>query len=444
MEPSSFRCGPGELAGLAEHEAFYIDFTALLRRKSRQLMELCSSPEGARSPQWYVPAGFDRAIDLLLSDRGMDFCTEPMLDALQDAWEPYRALGIGLCPQTDAWTGWRTAILSGRPACLVTGDEAAALAGAYLRGGDVLLVTDEDCCLFREGAADWRRELALPRASLRTVPELEGNCCEVGESGFWSRHRRVRLPLEELISADGAEGVIWSAAQGRCAVKIFDTEVADQKLKKLKLLCALPAPGPNFAWPQELVYSPDRSVREPVGFVMPRFADCRGLEELFYLNVSPHVRWKAAVSFLAQVLRLHLLGVLVGDFNLNNFAITDDCDVLFMDVDSYVYRGCGTQVRGQQPLPVKIDYSRYFDVFYADSLLTCSMVFSILTGGLWPYYYNEDTGKVESRLEDPDRAGLEALPPALRETFCTCLTAGSLHLPETLYLELLEEEPLFR
>ena len=70
---------------------------------------------------------------------------------------------------------------------------------------------------------------------------------------------------------------------------------------------------------------------------MPFYSGIRPLEELNYLDtVTNHHRWKTAVSFLAQVLYLYIHGIQVGDYNFNNFSITNECQVVFMDMDSYI------------------------------------------------------------------------------------------------------------
>lgn len=128
----------------------------------------------------------------------------------------------------------------------------------------------------------------------------------------------------------------------------------------------------------------NNSLNEPIGFTMPLFTDLRPLEEIQYLDVvTNRIRWKIGISFLGSVLYLYVHGIQIGDYNFNNFGITDDCEVVFMDVDSYVYGVYGTQMHGRQQLPFVPDYSKRSSIIQADYLLLDSMVFWILSDGIY-------------------------------------------------------------
>ena len=181
---------------------------------------------------------------------------------------------------------------------------------------------------------------------------------------------------------------------------------------------------------------------------MPLFTDLRPLEEIQYLDVvTNRIRWKIGISFLGSVLYLYVHGIQIGDYNFNNFGITDDCEVVFMDVDSYVYGVYGTQMHGRQQLPFVPDYSKRSSIIQADYLLLDSMVFWILSDGIWPYYYDEDSGRTVCRIELSSskefHETMKKFPLRLREYYKNHFKEGVVEDPFELLFIMLDSEKDF-
>ena len=181
---------------------------------------------------------------------------------------------------------------------------------------------------------------------------------------------------------------------------------------------------------------------------MPLFTNVRPLEEIQYLDVvTNRIRWKIGINFLASVLYLYLHGIQIGDYNFNNFGITDDCKIVFMDVDSYIYGIYGTQMHGRQQLPFVPDYTNRASVIQADYFLLNSMVFWILSDGIWPYYYDEDSGRTVCRIKISSAKEfhniMKQFPTKLREYFKDLFEKGRCEDPFELLFIMLDSEKDF-
>lgn len=431
---------------------FILDFTALLRAKAdftlRQLAEIPRS-RGC----WYVIPKFESQIDALLEtgsgSNAIFFYTDRMLDSLEACWEAYSSLPVHLGDDvSSASLFFQKLVKDGKESCLVTGNETEAWRHILGRKrGHILLITDEEAYYipevrFPDLMADGGR--MLPETGV-PIQGLSGNLCRTDDG--------KTIKFEDILSDTSAEGTLFLAGRGKNVVKIFQDQVGNRKLEKLRTLLAFPDRKENLAWPEGLVYPvSDDGNPDPVGFIMPRMRYEFLLEEIFTLEVdhepiSDHARWKIAVSLLAQVLFLYLHGIQVGDYNPNNFCVTENCDVILMDMDSYVIGQRGTQMKGGQAIPFSVDYSRRKDVIKADYVYLTGTVFSIITDGYWPFFYNEDTGLGEYRFTEDEnltqeyKNALEQIPEGLKNYFSKVLERQEITDPFELYFLLLENEP---
>ena len=149
--------------------------------------------------------------------------------------------------------------------------------------------------------------------------------------------------------ASGGEGVVYTyPANPKILVKIYKAETLADPSKKAVIAARLNAmlankacaKMPGVAWPLMPVFDAQKNM---IGFVMRA---CKGIpfQSLFAGPKSvqakfPHwTRRELARTALAFVNRCHELGeagVLVNDFNPANFLVDEQCNVSFIDTDSY-------------------------------------------------------------------------------------------------------------
>ena len=431
-----------------------IDFSTMLRTSAASLFSHLRGLSGLRI-NYYITNDFDKRITQLVEDKESGFCTETILEAIVPSWEQYSYLTKHLIgDDLSTYDFLMRLSQDGHICCLLTGNETEAWRHILsLNRGSVLLVTNENIYFFPE---DVFKNLALQNGNVESFSNITiydnggmGKCeTDSLENYFLFFKRRRQIHFTGIISQEGAEGVIYNTNDPEIAVKMFCESVSEQKIKKLQHFISCKEKKDNFAWPLEFIYSCNHSEVGPIGFTMPYFADVRPIEELPYLdNVTNRHRWKIAVSFLAQVLYLYLHNIQIGDYNFNNFSITNDCKAVFLDVDSYIYERYGTRVCGRQPLPFTPNYFDRENIILTDYYLLQCMVFWILSDGLWPFYYDEDIGiticHINSNSDNPFNNILESFPEKLKEYFGALFKLGRYKNPFDLFFILLDEEQAF-
>lgn len=433
-----------------------IDFTAVMRSSAAEVFR------GLRGLSrsccfFYVSKLFDKHITQLVDDKESGFCDEVALNSIIPAWEEYSCLNLYTIEEdTNTYNFFKQLCCEGHTTCLLTGNETEAWKHILLeKHGNILLVTDRGAFFFVDSFYGFLKEkFGYIEAYTERKIDDDGSSgmCETSTTkrNFFFFHKRHTLRYTDIISENGAEGVIYETDEPETAVKAFKRSVSEQKIKKLAYFIDMKEKKENFAWPMEFVYSVNHSNTGPIGFTMHRFADVRPLEEIQYLElevVTKRIRWKIGISFLASVLYLYMHGIQIGDYNFNNFGITDDCEVIFMDVDSYVYDMYGTQRHGRQKLPFVPDYSKRSSVILADYYLLNSVVFWILSDGIWPYYYDEDSGRTVCRIElnslDEFHEAMNGLPARLRDYYRKHFKNGVIEDPFELLFIMLDSEKDF-
>ena len=430
---------------------FVIDFTALLRLKAKEaLIQLSTIPRSKCC--WYVIPKLESQIESLF-EIGADssdifFLTDKMMDSLEGSWDIFSNNPLHLADDVaTAYDFVQKLEGYGKESCLVTGNETEAWRHILNRNhGHIILITDEEIYYLPEPCFD---QLYMEENTMLPVSKLNI------KNDFCNKCRTISgevIEYEDILSDASAEGTLFLAQNGKSVVKIFHDEITDQKLKKIKELMSFPDKKESFAWPLEFVYSCTGNSIIPIGFRMSRMKSDFSLEEVFTLEIdgqpiSEHARWKIASSLLAQVLFLYIHGIQVGDFNPNNFCVTNNCDVALMDMDSYVLGRLGTQMKGRQAMPFAVDYSSKKDVIKADYVYLVSMIFEILTDGYWPFFFNEDTGLGEYKFSEDESINeaykntLNIIPNDLRKYFSKVLERQILVDPFELYFLLLKNEP---
>ncbi len=374
---------------------FVIDFTSLLRGKGLYVFSQLSKVLPSKCC-WYIIPDFEKQIDMLLEEdsdsNNIYFNTDDMLDSLEASWDFFSKLPLHYGDNVPvAYEFFKKLSAQEMRCCLITGNETEAW--RHILGkqkGDILLVTDMGTYYFKE---EMFSGLIRDYGTMETpvyhhVADDETNKCR-------TEHNEI-ITYEDILSDNGAEGMLYSACQGKTAIKIYEGKMSNVKEQKLIELISFSDEKEHFAWPQEFVYHVNKKEDpRPMGFTMEVMDYYCSLNELFCRVTSEHNRWKVAASFMSSVLFLHLHGIQIGDYNFNNFYVTAKGDVVFFDMDSYVIGTMGTEVRGNQPISFQPDYTSRKDVIKADYVNLASMVFCILMDGEWPFYYNEDTGQSE-------------------------------------------------
>lgn len=149
--------------------------------------------------------------------------------------------------------------------------------------------------------------------------------------------------------ASGGEGVVYAyPANPNILVKIYKANKLANPAKKAEIAARLRAmlanqacvKMPGLAWPLMPVFDAEKNM---IGFVMRA---CKGVpfQSLFAGPKSVQAKFpnwtrrELALTALAFVKRCHELaeaGVLVNDFNPANFLVDEQCNVSFIDTDSY-------------------------------------------------------------------------------------------------------------
>lgn len=431
---------------------FVIDFTVLLRLKAKTALDQLSTIPRSKCC-WYVIPKFESQIESLLetgtNSSGIFFFTEKMMDSLEESWEIFSNIPIHLADDVATANDFVQKLTGyGKDNCLVTGNETEAWRHILNKNhGHIILISDEEIYYLPETCFQFlynEVNTMLPVTKLNITNDFCKKCKT--SSG-------KTIEYEGILSDTSAEGTLFLAKGGKRVVKIFHGEIAEQKLLKIQKLMSFSDKKESFAWPLEFVYPLTTTNNNiPIGFTMPRMKCDFSLEEIYTLEIdgqpiSEHARWKVATSLLAQVLFLYIHGIQIGDFNPNNFCVTNNCDVVLMDMDSYVIGRLGTQMKGRQAMPFTVDYSSKKDVIKADYVYLIGTVFEILTDGYWPFFYNEDTGLGEYKFTEDDNISeeykdtLKNIPNSLRRYFSKVLERQVMVDPFELYFLLMENEP---
>lgn len=378
---------------LSNHEInFVIDFTAFLRGKSQNTLYALSKIPTSKCC-WYTISKFREQINILTQENN-PFGTDYMLSNLADSWDVYSSfLQVHLQENFDtAYDFFQSLPILNRVNCFITGNETEAWRHILSKQkGNIILITDKASFYFAESCYNII-ETQMGNISSYSTLEISNDIVHTCRT---SAGRTIRF--DDILCDSSAEGVLYRYNKGKNVAKIFSKSIASTKISKINYLIEFEDKQDNFAWPLELLYldsSTSNDGNKPIGLSMPFIAH-RQLEELFYCELSEHQRWNVAVNFLSQALFLYLHDIQITDFNFNNFGVTDNCEVVMMDMDSYTVGKYGSQVRCRQVIPMKIDYKKKSDVIKSDYLYLVSCVFRILMDGSWPYYYNEDNSRVE-------------------------------------------------
>lgn len=160
-----------------------------------------------------------------------------------------------------------------------------------------------------------------------------------------------KLSLQEPEVKSGGEGAIYTVSGCKeLVVKIYKSKAdAKEREAKIREMANLSA-DVNFkntgilnyiAWPLAPLYDKNK---EFVGFGMVRINAQYELDDIYSKSsvtgagMSTYERITVLISLCQVVERLHKCGQVFGDFNPNNIKIDKQCNVKFVDADSYHFR----------------------------------------------------------------------------------------------------------
>lgn len=230
---------------------------------------------------------------------------------------------------------------------------------------------------------------------------IEGDRVYYGESG--SPNLGVQL-------SEGGEGIIYRGIGGELYKIYYREALNPEKQKKLEEMLSLREKLPqNICWPKNLIYYYS-DARPIIGFAMDSadfiqrnksIAPVTLSEAIVQIADGSNAQWdidrtslvRLCIKTVDTFTKLHSAGILMGDINPRNILVDRDCDIYFIDTDSYQF--------GKHICPVGMElfssprlhksgckYSQnprtIEDEYYA---IAC-LVFYILFLGKYPYNLN--------------------------------------------------------
>ena len=155
--------------------------------------------------------------------------------------------------------------------------------------------------------------------------------------------------LDKPISI-GGEGIIYNATGGKVYKIYKQNRLTEYSISKLKaMINEAPTLDDNICWPQGLVLEPSEK-RVVVGCIMPRIDthanDVHTLDafvnSIHYLSREWNWDRGHLVRLCTKIIEtfrcLHKNDILMGDVNLSNILVRKNCDVYFIDTDSYQFK----------------------------------------------------------------------------------------------------------
>lgn len=147
----------------------------------------------------------------------------------------------------------------------------------------------------------------------------------------------------EKIGNGSTATVYYDRNMGKC-LKIFHSKVMAKDMeKKIKFMIGVEQlkNSTNLSWPEECVYD---TKGEFVGYIMKRSPQGEPLSRFFnarLYQMDTHCITKFAYDFMTLIHNIHDAGMLIVDFNPNNFIITPDGEIFLVDTDNFQFRTKG-------------------------------------------------------------------------------------------------------
>ena len=182
----------------------------------------------------------------------------------------------------------------------------------------------------------------------------QGNASVAGVTIYDGEHTPLKLGAEQQLGRTGASGSVYELpGRSDFCVKIYRPEDLADKGKRAQIVSCLRAminmPGcarnRSLAWPLGTVHDKSGSA---IGYAMRRIPKgATTFKSLFggAAAVSRYFpKWGrrelaiTAMNFVDMLRYLEGYGVRPGDFNPENFLVDENCNVMFIDCDSFSFR----------------------------------------------------------------------------------------------------------
>lgn len=133
----------------------------------------------------------------------------------------------------------------------------------------------------------------------------------------------------------GKEGTVYRLQNFNCA-KIYYTDgknnISDLMIKKLNEMVMCKSEN-NIVLPKSLIYS-DKEKRDIIGYTMKYIKGVPLSQIAKERHFSLKTKHKIVISMIKTISYIHSLGMMVGDYNLQNFIYRNG-KVYFIDTDNY-------------------------------------------------------------------------------------------------------------
>ncbi|WP_415383045.1 hypothetical protein [Halosimplex sp. TS25] len=280
--------------------------------------------------------------------------------------------------------------------------------------------------------------------------DLEGDTVRIGQTGSTTR------TLGELLGS-GQEGEVYQIEGSDNVAKIFYEEYRAEKEEKIPAMIENAPTGvssdirdrTSVVWPETVIRDTRGSF---VGYGMP-YLDLDTVrpvnqyvgEELQWGPSDFDDRYEVAQNFAIAIHRIHDEGHGVGDWNHDNFLVTDDRRVILVDCDAFHTAGDKREYEGKTFLPKYTPPEGARDdklrkVRKADRFSLGVHIFNIVMEGIHPYlaegedavagdfedmiqgnerfpYANPDPGRYEPHSRAPD---YDQLASEIKDKFDSC------------------------
>lgn len=154
----------------------------------------------------------------------------------------------------------------------------------------------------------------------------------------------------------GKDGTVYKLMSGSC-IKTYANDTKDYvmqtTLDKIMNMRNLKMPR-QFVLPKSIMYK-DITRKKPYGYKM-EYVDGKDLAYLFSKYKCENHKMREIIQLMVKnIVYLHCMGFMLGDFNLNNF-IYDGNILYFIDTDNYFFRGYPSTAKGD------FQYSKDYDI----------------------------------------------------------------------------------
>lgn len=374
------KCGLFGEKLLPENAAVWLDLSALLHPGSEQLIKMLKKACLRRGVQLYLSRNYKDDWNLLHWESCGKIFSEKQAVISEKAWN--------LLTQVDTVCAYYPT--PEKISMIVTGNRTEAermiLSCAPYQ---ILLIEGEQICLLeQQNFESWcgmLEQIDMSRGMRKEIPanpvfqDKNGQVIDCQASGYDRNNNNLLYEERDgLLKLTG------------------DLEKLDWMLKHRPDL-------EHFAWPVKTIYLKTENKKTPVGYGMKQWKNLIRMEEIFVREANDLMRLELALKLLKNVIYLHKNGILVTDYNLENFQLDQDGNLIMLDCMGYSVRQmCGQFYAPKEQYPgITVSYGLKSSYIRAEYQYLKAVVACILCGGRWPY---DSSACCVLTQEDPESA----------------------------------------